>query len=60
MAEIRKLYREHICRLCNTTIGDTGMCSYQCDNDFVLVRDRPQGTVIERTYQMNLIEEREN
>ena len=43
-----------------TTIGDTGMCSYQCDNDFVLVRDRPQGTVIERTYEMNLIEEREN
>ena len=60
MEQPKRIYREHICRLCGTAIGDTGMCNFKCENDFVLVRDRPQGSVTERTFEMVLIDEREN
>lgn len=55
---IKRIWREYICAKCHTAIGDTGMCSYNCDQDFQLVRERKPGTVIERVYELTLQEER--
>jgi hypothetical protein len=37
-----------ICKACNSVIGDTGMCSFECPED-CQVKRKP-GTVIVRTY----------
>ena len=54
-----KLLRVLHCKLCNSTIDDTSMCSYQCEQDTVRPKSRPPGTVEERIYRMELIETRE-
>ena len=37
-----------VCKLCNSAIGDTGLCTYDCPNDGDLRRDA--GSVWQRVY----------
>jgi hypothetical protein len=41
-----------ICQHCSRIIGDTGLCSYECDYDDAPVSERPQGSVVKKTWNV--------
>jgi hypothetical protein len=48
-----KTYRitKEICNVCDGTIGDTGLCDWQCPMDGELARFRSKGKIKIQTFQ---------
>ena len=47
----------YYCIKCNSVIGESGLCSFECNCDGLTLIERPPLTVIKRKYEMILIEE---
>ena len=53
--EFKQVY--YVCTKCDSQISDICLCTYECENDGLLINEREYGSVIKKTYSVTLFNE---